>query len=173
MRPTLRAFSLACVFPFALSAQPAATAPAPAVAVTSFTPSRLARVDSLVNRLIAEQRIPGAVVMLVRDGRVEYHNAFGYRDLGTKAPMRRDDIFRIASQTKAITSLAAMILWEEGRFSLDDPIAKYLPEFEKQRVMTKFNPVDSTYDDEAGTTAHHGAAAFHAHVGTGLRGHRK
>ena len=146
MRHTLRALSLACVLPLALPAQPAALSPTASAAASSFTPMRLARIDSLVNRLIAEQRIPGAVVMLVRDGRVEYHNAFGYRDLGTKAPMRRDDIFRIASQTKAITSLAAMILWEEGRFSLDDPIAKYLPEFEKQRVMTKFNPVDSTYE---------------------------
>jgi CubicO group peptidase (beta-lactamase class C family) len=81
----------------------------------------------------------------VRDGKVEYHKAYGYRDIGTKAPMRTDDVFRIASQTKAITSLAAMILWEEGKFSLDDPVAKYLPEFEKQTVLVKFNPADSTY----------------------------
>jgi CubicO group peptidase (beta-lactamase class C family) len=103
-------------------------------------------VDSLITRLIAERRIPGAVVMLVRDGKVEVHTAYGVRDLTTKAPMRRDDIFRIASQTKAITSLAAMMLWEEGRFSLGDPIAKYLPEFETQRVLTKFNPADSTFE---------------------------
>lgn len=146
MGSTLRALSLATALPLALSAQPAAPASAPAGIAPSFAPLRLARIDSLINRLIADRRIPGAVVMLVRAGRVEYHNAYGYRDLGTKAPMRRDDIFRIASQTKAITSLAAMMLWEEGRFALDDPIAKYLPEFDTQRVLTKFNPADSSHE---------------------------
>ncbi len=146
MRSTLRALLFATVLPLALSAQPAAPTSVASGGARSFAPLRLARIDSLVNRLIADRRIPGAVVMLVRDGRVEYHTAYGYRDLGTKAPMRRDDIFRIASQTKAITSLAAMMLWEEGRFALDDPIAKYLPEFETQRVLTKFNPADSSYE---------------------------
>ncbi len=148
MRSSLRALSLALALalPLALQAQPAAPTVVANGTARSFAPLRITRIDSMVNRLIADRRIPGAVVMLVRNGRVEYHTAYGYRDLGTKAPMRRDDIFRIASQTKAITSLAAMMLWEEGRFSLDDPIAKYLPEFEKQRVLTKFNPADSTYD---------------------------
>jgi CubicO group peptidase (beta-lactamase class C family) len=146
MRSILRALLLAAALPPALLAQPAAPASVATNAAPSFAPLRLARVDSLINRLIADRRIPGAVVMLVRDGRVEYHKAYGFRDIGTKSPMRRDDIFRIASQTKAITSLAAMMLWEEGRFALDDPIAKYLPEFEKQRVLTKFNPADSSYE---------------------------
>jgi CubicO group peptidase (beta-lactamase class C family) len=84
-------------------------------------------------------------VMLVANGRVEYHKAFGVRDIATRAPMRTDDIFRIASQSKAIVSLAAMMLWEEGKFSLDDPVSKFLPEFEKQTVMVKFNTADSTY----------------------------
>lgn len=148
MRQLSRTLSLASLLPLLLRAQPSPPAQPNAGAASSFAPARLARVDSLITRLIADQRIPGAVVMLVRDGRVEYHSAHGYRDLATKAPMRRDDIFRIASQTKAITSLAAMMLWEEGRFALDDPIAKYLPEFEKQRVMTKFNPADSSFESK-------------------------
>ena len=140
--------ALCSTLPAAVAAQsspaltPAATLPARAV---SFSEPHLARIEAWVTRLIAEQRVPGAVVMLVRDGRVEYHKAFGYRNNVTKAPLQRDDIFRIASQTKAITSLAAMMLWEEGKFSLDDPIEKYLPEFGKQTVLVKFNPADSSY----------------------------
>lgn len=111
-----------------------------------FHPDRLERIDAFVKQQIADGRIPGAVVMLVRDGRVAYHKAYGVRDLGTRAPQRVDDIFRIASQTKAITSTAVMMLWEEGRFLLDDPIEKYIPSFADQRVLTKFNEGDSTYE---------------------------
>ena len=147
-------FSLAAIVVaplLALSAQPRPSSPAAPRFVArdvsiDFSPDRIARVDSLVNQLIADRHIPGAVVMLVRDGRVAYHKAYGYRDVATKVPIRRDDIFRIASQTKAITSLAAMILWEEGKFALDEPVAKYLPEFRKQTVLTKFNPADSSYE---------------------------
>jgi CubicO group peptidase (beta-lactamase class C family) len=59
--------------------------------------------------------------------------------------MMKDDIFRIASQTKAITSVAAMILYEEGRFLLDDPVSKYIPSFANEKVLDKFNPEDSSY----------------------------
>jgi CubicO group peptidase (beta-lactamase class C family) len=68
------------------------------------------------------------------------------RDVGTKVPMRPDDLFRMASQTKAITSVAAMMLWEEGKFGLDDPLDRYLPEFRRLQVLTKFNPADSSYE---------------------------
>ena len=112
----------------------------------AFAPDRIGRVDGWLNGLVREKKIPGAVVMLVRDGKVEYHKAYGVRELGTNAPLRPDDIFRIASQTKAITSLAVMMLWEEGKFALDDPIERYIPAFAKQTVMTKFNPADSTYE---------------------------
>jgi CubicO group peptidase (beta-lactamase class C family) len=141
MQSSLRAVTLALALPVALCAQAAPTRDPS----SAFDPNRLARIDGWINELIADQRIPGAVVLLVRDGQVEYNKAFGVRDLTTKAPLRTDDIFRIASQTKAITSLAAMILWEEGKFALDDPVSKYLPEFDKQTVMVKFNPADSTY----------------------------
>ena len=59
--------------------------------------------------------------------------------------MKRDDIFRIASQTKAVTATAVMILWEEGKFQLDDPISKYIPEFKNPQVLNTFNPADSSY----------------------------
>lgn len=114
----------------------------------AFDPSRLARIDTWLQGLVAQRKIPGAVALIVRDGRVEYFKAFGVRDVSTGERLHTDDIFRIASQTKAITSLAAMMLWEEGRFALDDPVARYLPEFEHQTVLTKFNARDSSYESK-------------------------
>lgn len=147
MRTASRALAVLAAVPLLLGAQPARPS-MPRAAASGFNDVRLARIDSLVTRLIANKRIPGAVVMLVQDGAVVYNKAFGYRDIETKAPLQRDDIFRIASQTKAITSLAAMMLWEEGKFALDDPISKYIPEFDKQQVLTKFNPADSSYESK-------------------------
>ena len=113
-----------------------------------FSTSRLARIDSMVNDLVAQKKIPGAVVYIARHGRVAYHRAFGYRDLDTRDPLRKDDIFRMASQTKAIASLAVMMLWEEGKFGLDDPVSRYIPEFAKPTVLKSFNPADSSYTTE-------------------------
>ena len=135
-----RALALAlALLPLALPAQRPAAEPA-------FDPARLTRIDTWANQLIADGKIPGAVVMLVRDGKVALHKAYGYRDLGTHEKLLPTDIFRIASQTKAITSLAVMMLWEEGRFGLDDPIANYLPAFKDQTVLVKFHETDSTYE---------------------------
>lgn len=116
---------------------------APGVA---FHPAGITRLDSAIGALVSTRRIPGAVVLLVKNGHVAYEKAYGVRDLGTAVPMRTTDIFRLASQTKAITSLAVMMLWEEGRLQLDDPIGKYIPEFARHTVLTKFNPADSSYE---------------------------
>jgi CubicO group peptidase (beta-lactamase class C family) len=129
-----------------IRAQDAANVSASAAA--GFIPERLARLDTWVQQQVDARKIPGAVVLIVRDGGVAYHKAFGVRDLDTKVPQQRDDIFRIASQTKAITSTAVMMLWEEGRFSLDDPIGKYIPAFADQTILTKFNPADSSYESK-------------------------
>src|SRR6187399_882930 len=90
---------------------------------------RLKRIDQMVEAHIASQYIPGAVVILIRNGKIAYHKAYGFSDAESKTILKKDDIFRIASQTKAITSLAAMMLWEEGKFLLDEPVSKYVPEF--------------------------------------------
>lgn len=152
-RRSLPTLVLAATVPAAASlhAQPGASPlieagkrPVPAAAV--FHPQRLARLDSTLEALITQRQLPGAVVLLVKDGHVAYHKAYGVRDVGTKVAMRPDDLFRMASQTKAITSVAAMMLWEEGKFGLDDPLDRYLPEFRRLLVLTKFNPADSSYE---------------------------
>lgn len=125
---------------------PAQFRPAVKPELAGFSSARLARIDSLIEPMIANRQIPGAVVFIARDGQVVMHKAYGYRDSETRAPMRKDDIFRIASQSKAIASLAVMMLWEEGRFGLDDPVQRYIPEFANPTVLTKFNPADSSYE---------------------------
>lgn len=106
---------------------------------------RLAAIDTMLNQSIAQGKIPGAVVLVARHGKIILHKAFGMADNESGRAMKKDDIFRIASQTKAITATAVMILWEEGKFRLDDPISKYIPEFKNTGVIKDFNPKDSSF----------------------------
>ena len=110
-----------------------------------FSPERLTRIDQLCNDYVSKNYIPGAVVLIVRNGKVVYHKAYGYSDAEAKTTLKKDDIFRIASQTKAITSLAVMMLFEEGKLLLDDPISKYIPEFKNPKVLSSLNWADTTY----------------------------
>nr|WP_246164396.1 serine hydrolase [Xanthovirga aplysinae] len=105
---------------------------------------RLARIDSMCIQTIQEGDLPGMVVLVARNGKIVYHKAFGVANPKTERELRRDDIFRIASQTKAITATAVMMLWEEGKFSLDDPISKYISEFKDPRVLDSLL-ADGTY----------------------------
>ncbi|MGQ9620542.1 MAG: serine hydrolase domain-containing protein [Bacteroidales bacterium] len=106
---------------------------------------RLARIDRLIQSAIDSGWTAGAVGFIAREGKIVYHKAFGVSDLDVKTPLKNDDIFRIASQTKAIVSIAAMMLFEEGKFLLDDPVSKYIPEFKNPQVIEKFNEKDTTF----------------------------
>lgn len=106
---------------------------------------RLARIDAMLQEKIDKGVIPGAVALVARNGKIVYHKAFGTSDTPAGKKMETDDIFRIASQTKAITSTAVMMLWEEGKFNLDDPISKYIPEFKNPRVLQNFRYRDTSY----------------------------
>ena len=106
---------------------------------------RLIRIDKMLQQSIDSGWIAGAVGFIARDGKIIYNKAFGVNDIETKSPMRTDNIFRIASQTKAITSVAVMMLFEEGKLLLDDPVSKYIPEFANPQVLDKFNEKDTTY----------------------------
>ena len=98
-----------------------------------------------MEKSIEDSIIPGAVALVTRNGKIIYHKAFGYENFSEKIPFEKNDIFRIASMTKAITSLAVVMLWEEGKFSLDDPIEKFIPEFKDHQILDKFNKRDSTF----------------------------
>lgn len=98
---------------------------------------RLARIDTAIETEVAAGKIPGAVALIVKNGEVAYQKSFGFADIDSQKPMRLDSIFRIASMTKAITSVAAMMLYEQGLFQLNDPLAKYIPEFADMVVISE------------------------------------
>jgi len=94
---------------------------------------RLGRIDSVLSNAVKQQQIKGVVALVTKNGKVAYQRAFGEMDEGK--PMRNDTIFRICSMTKPITAVAVMMLWERGLFTLDDPIAKFIPEFKEMKVL--------------------------------------
>lgn len=98
---------------------------------------RLARLDRAMEAYVADNRLPGVVAFALRDGQVVVDRAYGWRDKEQRQPMRTDTIFRIASQTKAITSVAAMVLIEEGRLGLSDPVSRYIPAFARTSVVQR------------------------------------
>ncbi|MDZ4807810.1 MAG: serine hydrolase [Bacteroidota bacterium] len=110
-----------------------------------FSSERLKRLDREMDAWAKKEWMNGGVALVIRNGKIAYYKATGYNDLSTKSAMQKDNIFRIASQTKAITSVAMMMLFEEGKVLLDDAVSKYIPAFKKQQVLDKFNATDTTY----------------------------
>lgn len=106
---------------------------------------RLDRIDQMLEQTLSDNQVPGLVALIVKDGKIVYHEAKGLADVPSGTKMAKDQIFRIASQSKAITSTAVMMLWEEGKFRLDDPISKYIPEFANSQILTGFRYGDSSY----------------------------
>src|SRR5271166_595303 len=96
--------------------------------------ARLDRLSQVMRDEVARGRVPGAVALIARHGKIGYFESFGRRDPVKDAPMTRDAIFRIYSMTKPIVTVAAMMLFEEGRFLLGDPVSKYLPELANPKV---------------------------------------
>jgi CubicO group peptidase (beta-lactamase class C family) len=100
-----------------------------------FSPERLERLHRIVNGFVESGQHAGIVTLLARDGKIIDSAAYGYADIEKKVPMRQDTIFRIYSMSKIITSVAAVILMEDGKFVLDDPVSKYIPELKDMKVM--------------------------------------
>ncbi len=113
---------------------------------------RLVRIDKMCEEAVAEGNLPGIVSLVARNGKIVLWKAYGMADNANGRKLKRDDIFRIASQTKAITSTAVMMLWEEGKFRLDDPISKYIPEFKNPQVLKTFRYSDTTWTTEPAKT---------------------
>lgn len=101
---------------------------------------KLERITEFTNKLIAQQRIPGAVTVMARHGKVVYCHVAGSMDVEAGRPMCKDTIFRIASMTKPIASVAVIILHDNGELLLDDPLSKYIPEFSEVEVLVPANP---------------------------------
>ncbi len=106
---------------------------------------RLNRIDVMCKASVEDGDVPGIVALVARNGKIVFHEAYGMADNQSNRKMKKDDIFRIASQSKAITSTAVMMLWEEGKFRLDDPVSKFIPEFKNPKVLTSFKYHDTSY----------------------------
>jgi CubicO group peptidase (beta-lactamase class C family) len=110
-----------------------------------FSSGRLQRIDTMFRTFVDQHKIAGVTALVARRGKIVYYKATGFDDMEKQTPLQKDAIFRIASQTKAITSVAVMMLYEEGRISLNDPVSLYLPEFGDPRIVASFNKKDSSY----------------------------
>ena len=107
--------------------------------------AKLSQIDDLVNDYINKHWLNGAVTIIIKDNQLIQYKGYGYADYDSKTPMQNNQIFRIMSQTKAITSVGIMILYEQGKLLLDEPIWHFIPEFKNPTVLDTFNDADTTY----------------------------
>lgn len=106
---------------------------------------RFKTIEQFLQSEVDQKHLPGGMLIVARKGKIVYHNAVGYHDLEAKKPLQKDQIFRIMSMSKALTTTAVMMLYEEGKIDLDDPASKYIPEFANTKVLVYYNEKDSTY----------------------------
>lgn len=137
MRIPKRSALLLALLSLAFAIQAEAQMPAAKPETLGFSSERLARIATALDEQIAKDALPGGVLLIAREGKIVHFQAYGYADARKSKPLARDAIFRIASMTKPIVTTTAMMLVEQGRFLLSDPIAKYLPEFTDMKVEAK------------------------------------
>jgi CubicO group peptidase (beta-lactamase class C family) len=118
--------------------------PAPSPEALGFDAQRLGKLDAYRAKAVGDGRVAGMITLLARHGQVVAEKSYGYRSLATHAPMTHDTIFRLYSMSKPITGVAMMLLFEDGRWRLDDPVTKFVPEFKNLKVMTG---TDGTLED--------------------------
>ncbi|HEX5000355.1 MAG TPA: serine hydrolase domain-containing protein [Terriglobia bacterium] len=112
---------------------------------------RPATIDAVLARAVDRNVVPGVVAVVADKDHILYTGAFGMMDVAKNKPMQKDAIFRIASMTKPVTTVAAMMLIEEGKLSLDDPVAKYIPSFKNRPVVASYNPKTGAFTTKAAT----------------------
>lgn len=108
--------------------------------------ARLKRLSERIEEGVKNNELPGAVVLIARNGKIVMHDAFGFRDREANAPMKTDTIFRIASMTKPIVSVATMMLMEEGKLTLADPVSRFIPAFAETKVSVQKKNADGTVE---------------------------
>jgi CubicO group peptidase (beta-lactamase class C family) len=128
--------TLACLLTFLIAVSAQGQLPAGSPARAGFDPGRLEVLHAITKRFVDEGQHAGVITLLARNGKLVDFQTFGYRDVEKKLPMERDTICRVYSMSKIITSVGALILFEEGRYNLDDPVSKFLPELKDVKVMT-------------------------------------
>jgi CubicO group peptidase (beta-lactamase class C family) len=130
------AFLLGLIFTSLLPASSAREIPMVTPAKAGLSEAKLAEIDPFMERQVAEQKLAGGIVMVSHGGKIGFFHSYGLRDREAHTPMAPDTIFRIYSMSKAITTTAALNLYEAGKLSLDDPVSKYIPSFTNLMVAT-------------------------------------
>ena len=105
----------------------------------------LVKIDKMVMDFVDAKKYPGAVTLIAKNGKIVYESEVGWSDSLRTEPYRKDHLFRLASMTKPIVSLAAMQLVEAGKIKLDDPVGNYIPTFKETTILKNFNPADSSW----------------------------
>ena len=141
MQSLIRRISLLMLAFAAVLAQ-AAPLPQASPEEVGMSSARLRRLDTAMQKAVDSGELPGAVVLIARDGQLVYAKSFGWQDRERKIPMRNDSIFRLYSMTKPIVSVAAMMLVEEGRLGLQEAVSKYIPEFKNMKVGVESKDAD-------------------------------
>jgi len=116
--------------------------------VAGFIPNRLDRIDSMIQECIDQQEVPGAVAILVKNGRIGYFKSFGSADIDSQKPMDKAAMFRIASMSKLITTVAALQLYEQGHYHMETPLGSILPEFDQPEVFVSWDAEKQTFQTE-------------------------
>ncbi|MDP2389158.1 MAG: serine hydrolase domain-containing protein, partial [Acidobacteriota bacterium] len=136
MRSAFRTLVLIALAGYVVAAQQPAVAPAASTpASVGISGERLNRLHAGMQGFVDRKEAGGIVTLIARDGKVVDVTAVGYQDVAGKTPMRTDTLFRIASMTKPVTSVAVMMLYEEGKLLLTDPASKFIPAFKSSRVL--------------------------------------
>jgi CubicO group peptidase (beta-lactamase class C family) len=129
------------------ASNPASDLPVATPESVGFSSERLERIDAYIARQMANGRLPGASVLLMRHGKVVYSKVYGKADVDAGTPLRMDSLFRIYSQTKPVTGVALMILFEQGKWHFDDPVTQFIPEFKQLRIFKGVGP-DGAFETE-------------------------
>ena len=144
MKSITKIFSFVCLL-FYFSCSHAQTIKTTGSQLASVDYKKLSNIDTLITGYVNRDWIKGVVTIVVKDGQVIQNKAYGFSDAATKTPMQTNSIFRIASQTKAIVSAGILILYDEGKLSLYEPVSKYLPGFAHETVLDSLHMSDTTY----------------------------
>ncbi len=134
----------AAIFAFACLPAPAVRAgemPAAKPETVGMSGAKLAKVTAAVQKMVDDGKLAGAITMVARAGRIVHFEAYGMRDLDEKKPVEKDTIMRFYSMSKPVTTVAAMVLYDEGKFELDDPVEKHIPELKDLKVYSPDGPV--------------------------------
>lgn len=156
-RSTFLLFTITGLFMLSCSTEPRETKPEKyqfaSPEEVGMNSDSLAKIEAMVMRFVENKKFPGAVTLIAKDGKIVYESEVGWSDSSRTAPYRKEHLFRMASMTKPLVSVAAMQLIEAGKLKLDDPVGMYIDSFKETEVLMDYNPADTTWTSQSSQTS--------------------